>query len=62
MKMLFLLAMTSLLHGCASAPLGRVTRYEYLGQQVICWEPSRKLNGLATFVANRLESTKPVAH
>lgn len=44
-----------LLSGCASAPFGRVTRYETNGQQTICWEPSHKLNGLAEFVANRFE-------
>ena len=44
------------LSGCASASLGTVTRYEANGQETICWEPSRKMNGLVGFVANRLET------
>lgn len=42
------------LSGCAS--LGNVTRYESHGQQTVCWEPGRALNGVTAFIANKLEA------
>lgn len=55
MRIAFLLAVV-FLNGCTSVAMGRVTRYQTNGQQTLCWEPSRKMNGLADFLANRLET------
>lgn len=36
---------------------GTLTRTELAhGQQVICWEPSRKVNGLVAYVADKVEA------
>lgn len=43
-----------LLSGCSS--LGGLTRYQSNGQQVICWEPSHKVNGLVAYVADKVEA------
>lgn len=49
---LLLLSMSS-----ACAPLGRLVRYDVDGgKKVICWEPSRKMDGLSGFVAGRLDA------
>lgn len=56
MRILLLVAVVTSFSGCAFAPMGKMTRYDDHGQQTICWEPSRKMNGLATFIANRLEA------
>lgn len=46
-----------LLTGCASTMMGPVQRFEAGGQQILCWEPSRNLNGVAGFIANRFEGS-----
>lgn len=43
------------LTGCVSPSMGRVARYDAHGQQVICWEPSKKFNGLVAMIASKLE-------
>lgn len=40
--------------GCTS--LGHMTRYDAHGQQIICWTPSTKVNGLVTYVADKIEA------
>lgn len=44
------------LNGCASVSMGTVTRTEVYGQQTVCWEPSRQMNGFVQFIANHLGS------
>lgn len=50
---LFLIILS--LTGCVSPSMGRVARYDAHGQQVICWEPSKKFNGLVAMIASKLE-------
>lgn len=42
--------------GCATAPLGSINRYDDHGQQIICWSPGAKFNGLAQYIADKVEA------
>ena len=56
-SLLSLLYITSLLAtGCATAPLGSLNRYDDHGQQIICWSPGLKFNGLAQYIADKVEA------
>ena len=53
-----LLVFVVLMSGCSAGSLGKVTRYQSDGQSIICWEPSQKMSGLATFAADKIEGGK----
>lgn len=51
----FFLVLIAALNACVSPSMGRVSRFDVHGQQVICWEPSNKMNNFAAYVANKME-------